>query len=59
MGLMSEYLGKGWRVGDYHKELARLIDAWNKLRNSFLLIYAVNVEKPHDHMLLTQEDFYL
>jgi len=44
-GLLSEYISTRMSVMDYEVELMRLISEYNKKKNTYLLIYAVDLEK--------------
>lgn len=43
--LLNEYISKRMSAMDFESELMRLINEYNKYKNTFLLIYAVDLEK--------------
>jgi len=59
MGLLSEYIQKKLGVVELEKELMRLIKEYNKLRNSFLLVYSACLEKPIPNISLNMDDYYI
>lgn len=54
---MKEYLGKG--IPELKSELGKLISEYNKLRDTYLFVYAAATEKPVYDTTLQQEDFYV
>lgn len=58
MSLMSEYISKGLSAIDLEKELRRLIAEYNKLRNTYLFVYAAGIGKPIPGVELVQTDYY-
>lgn len=54
---MREYLGKS--ISDLKSELGKLISKYNKLRDTYLVVYAAATEKPVYAASLQQEDFYV
>lgn len=62
MSYMNEYIGKiqkGWGTIDFEIELRRLISEYNKLRNTYLFVYCVSMDKPIPGIALGQDDFYI
>jgi len=59
MGLMNEYISKRMSANQLEEELRSLIQQYNKLRETFLLVMASAVEKPIPDVALSQEDFYM
>jgi len=58
MDLISEYLAKKLNNQELEAELARLAEEYNKLRNTYLLIYAGNIVKPVPDIALSMDDYY-
>ncbi len=59
MSLMTEYISKKLSTSDLESELLKLISQYNKLRNTYLLVYAAAIGKPIPNILLEQADFYV
>lgn len=59
MGFMNEYIQRGMSAKDYEEELLRLIQAYNKYRQTYLLVMASAQNKPIPDVALSQEDFYI
>ncbi len=62
MSLMNEYIKKtkeGWGSIEFESELLRLISEYNKLRDTYLFVYAAAVGKPIPAVPLEQSDFYV
>lgn len=62
MSLMTEYIERmkgGWGPNELEAELLRLISEYNKLRSTYLFVYAAAVGKPNPDIQLGQADFYL
>jgi len=57
MGLMSEYIKLS--AADLESELLRLVSSYNKLRNTFAVVYAAAIGKPIPDVPLNQDDYYL
>lgn len=54
MGLMSEYINRKLSAADLEKELLTLISAYNKLRQTYLVVFVSAIGKPiPDIALLT------
>ena len=56
MGLMNEYISKRMSANQLEEELRSLIQKYNKLRKTFLLVMASAVEKPIPDVALSQEE---
>jgi len=62
MSLMNEYIEKikgGWGSIEFESELLKLISEYNKLRNTYLFVYAAAIGKPIPAVPLEQADFYV
>ncbi len=62
MSLMNEYIEKikgGWGGTELESELLRLISKYNKLRDTYLFVYAAAIGKPIPAIPLEQADFYV
>lgn len=59
MSLMNEYIKRKSSVPDLESELLNLISKYNKLRNTYLFVYAAAVEKPIPAVPINQSDFYV
>jgi len=59
MSLMNEYINRRLSGAELESELARLISEYNKLRDSYLFVYAAAIGKPIPSIPLEQGDFYL
>lgn len=57
MGLMSEYIKLS--AADLESELLRLISSYNKLRNTFAIVYVAAIGKPIPAVPLNQDDYYV
>src|SRR4030067_3356889 len=59
MSLLNEYINK--RVGskELEVELLRLISEYNKLRGTYLFVYAAAIGKPIPSVPIEQADFYV
>ncbi|MGR3311093.1 MAG: SDH family Clp fold serine proteinase [Candidatus Brocadiales bacterium] len=58
---MTEYIEKrkeGWGSTELEAELLKLIAEYNKLRNTYLFVYAAAIGKPIPDIQLGQADFY-
>jgi hypothetical protein len=58
MNLMSEYISRRQKGLDLESELQRLVSEYNKLRSSYLFVYAAALRKPIPGVALDQEDYY-
>lgn len=60
MSLMNEYIKKKFTANQLEDELLKLISEYNKLQNTFLLVFYTFVEKPVSPKLimLSQDDYY-
>jgi len=54
---MSEYIKLS--AADLESELLRLVSSYNKLRNTFAVVYAAAIGKPIPDVPLNQDDYYL
>lgn len=59
MGLMNEYIDKKFGPLELEAELKRLIDEYNKHRNTYLLIYYTAIDKPIPDAQMTMADYYI
>ena len=59
MSLLDEYIKKKLSVLDLESELLKLISEYNKLRNTYLFVYAAAIGKPIPDVQLGQADFYV
>lgn len=63
MGLMNEYIDKitkkGWSSVELEAELLRLIVEYNKLRSTYLFVYAAAIGKPIPAIAIEQADFFV
>lgn len=46
MGLMSEYINRKLSAADLESELLQLISRYNKLRDTFAIVYVSAIGKP-------------
>lgn len=58
MGLMSEYIQRKLSISDLEKELMNLIKQYNKVRNTFTLVY-VAAAKQIPNIAMDQDDYYI
>jgi hypothetical protein len=59
MSLINEYIKKKLSGRDLESELLKLISEYNKLRNTYLFVYAAAIGKPIPDVQLGQADFYV
>jgi phage FluMu protein Com len=59
MGLMSEYISRKLGAADLESELLRLVSQYNKLRQTFTIVYVAALGKPIPDVILNQDDYYL
>jgi len=59
MSLMNEYINKKLSGPDLEAELLKLISEYNKLRNTYLFVYAAAIGKAIPSVPLDQGDFYI
>lgn len=59
MSLMNEYINKKLSVPELESELLRLISEYNKLRGTYLFVYASAIGKSIPSVALEQADFYV
>ena len=59
MSLMNEYINKRLSAPDLKSELLKLISEYNKLRGTYLFVYAAAIGKPIPAVQLEQSDFYV
>ena len=59
MSLLDEYIKKKLSGLDLESELLKLISEYNKLRNTYLFVYAAAIGKPIPDVQLGQADFYV
>jgi len=60
--LMNEYIDKinnGWGSLEFEAELLRLIGEYNRLKKTYLFVYASAISKPIPGVPLEQDDFYI
>ena len=58
MSLMDEYLSKKMNSIDLENELLELINQYNQMQNTFMLVYAASLSKPIYDAQLNMEDYY-
>ena len=58
-GLMNEYISKRFGAVELESELLKLISAYNKERDSYLLVYSTAIGKPIPEVSLIQADYFL
>lgn len=56
---MGEYINRKLSVPELESELLRLISEYNKLRDTYLFVYAAAIGKPIPTIPLEQADFYV
>jgi hypothetical protein len=59
VGLMNEYIARKLSAQDLIKEFLTLISKYNKLRNSYLLVYASAIAKQIPDVAIEQQDYYV
>lgn len=59
MSLLNEYINKRLGDPDLESELLELISEYNKLRNTYLFVYAADIGKPIPAIPLIQDDYYV
>lgn len=59
MSLIIEYINRKLSIPELESELMKLISNYNKLRNTYLFVYAAAIEKPIPGVALEQSDFYV
>ncbi len=59
MGLMNEYISRKLSTADLESELLKLISDYNKLRQTFAVVYVAALNKPIPDISLQQDDYYL
>jgi len=59
MSLMNEYINRRLSVPELENELLSLISKYNKLRDTYLFVYAAAIGKPIPAIPLEQLDFYV
>ncbi len=61
MGLMNEYIERRLSATDLQSELQKLISNYNKLRETFTMVYASAIGKPIPipDLSLSQDDYYI
>jgi len=59
MGLMSEYIGRRMPHQEMEKELTRLIEAYNKIRGTYLFVYSAAINKAIPAINMDQSDYYI
>lgn len=59
MGLMSEYINRKLSAADLESELLQLISRYNKLRDTFAIVYVSAIGKPIPDVPLNQDDYYV
>jgi len=58
MGLLSEYINRGWSAAQLQEELKSLITKYNIKRSTFLLVFATAIGKNIPDIPLSQDDYY-
>lgn len=59
MGLMNKYISRKLSTADLESELLKLISDYNKLRQTFAVVYVAALNKPIPDISLNQDDYYL
>ncbi|MFZ3065945.1 MAG: ATP-dependent Clp protease proteolytic subunit [Nitrospirota bacterium] len=59
MSLLNEYISKRMVGKELEAELQRLISQYNKLRGTYLFVYAAAIGKPIPSVAIEQADFYV
>lgn len=59
MSLINEYISRRLSASELESELLKLISEYNKLRDSYLFVYAAAIGKPIPAIPLEQADFYV
>lgn len=59
MGLMQEYLNRKLSASELESELLKLISDYNKVRNTFALVFVAALRKPIPDIALSQDDYYI
>jgi len=59
MGFMNEYINRKLSAADLESELLKLISNYNKLRQTFTVVYVAAIGKPIPTIPLDQDDYYL
>jgi hypothetical protein len=59
MSLMNEYINRRLSFPELESELLNLISEYNKLRDTYLFLYAAAIGKPIPAIPLEQADFYV
>jgi len=59
MSLMNEYINRRLSIPELESELLTLISEYNKLRDTYLFVYAAAIGKPIPVIPLEQADFYI
>lgn len=59
MGLMDEYIAKKLSAADLEAELLELISKYNKLRDSYMVVYVAAINKPIPDVPISQDDYYI
>jgi hypothetical protein len=58
MGLMSEYINRKLSAADLETELLRLIKEYNRVRETYAIVYASAIGKQLTDNILNQDDYY-
>lgn len=59
MAFMSEYISRRLSAADLESELLQLISNYNKLRDTFAVVYVAAIGKPIPDISLSQDDYYV
>jgi len=59
MSLLNEYIKRKLSIPELESELMKLILNYNKLRDTYLFVYAAAIGKPIPAVPLEQSDFYV
>jgi len=59
MSFINKYIDRKLSVPELESELLKLISEYNKLRNTYLFVYAAAIGKPIPAVALEQSDFYV
>jgi len=59
MGLMNEYIKKGWSAVDIENELMRLVKLYEQKQGAKIFVFASAIGKPHPEIPLCMDDYYI
>jgi len=59
MSLMNEYINKRYGAKELEDELKSLIQKYNKLKDTYLIVYSSAIGKPIPDLSLSMDDYYI